>query len=151
MNAPALPNRLLPFCLHFIRQFPLCFAGLLVFPVLGRAVFASIAYAIKRLTDAVLAMQDQAAARHTLVGPLTLFAGLLAARFALDGAMWFCSYYTRSPMLVRIKQELFAYVQQLSTDYFESTLSGKIAHRTVLLPDQMLSLFDMTLFDFVPS
>jgi ATP-binding cassette, subfamily B, bacterial len=152
MNGPALPNRLLPFCLHFFRQFPWGCLGLLAFPILGRAVFAAIAYATKRLTDTVLALHDPAAAAgQALGGPLALFAALVVGRFAIDGAMWFCSYHTRSPMLVRIKEEVFAYAQRLSPGYFESTLSGKIAHRAVLLPDQVLTLFDMTVFDFIPS
>jgi ATP-binding cassette subfamily B protein len=152
MNAPALPDRLLPFCLHFFRQFFWGCLGLVVFPVLGRAVFASIAYATKRLTDTVLAMHGPInAAGPRLTGPLLLFGSLVIGRFALDGAMWFCSYNTRSPMLVRIKEEVFAYAQRLSPAYFESTLSGKIAHRAVLLPDQVLLLFDMMVFDFIPS
>lgn len=147
-----LPNRLLPFSLHFFRQFIWGCMGLLLFPVLGRAVFASIAYATKRITDTVLGLhQPVAEAGHTLVGPFTLFAVLVVARFVLDACMWFCSYNTRSPMLVRIKEEVFAYAQRLSPAYFESTLSGKIAHRTVLLPDQILLLFDMMVFDFIPS
>jgi ATP-binding cassette, subfamily B, bacterial len=152
MNAPALPNRLLPFCWHFFRQFFWGCLGLLIFPVLGRAVFASIAYATKRLTDTVLAMHGPiGAAGPLLAGPLLLFGALVIGRFALDGAMWFCSYNTRSPMLVRIKEEVFAYAQRLSPAYFESTLSGKIAHRAVLLPDQVLLLFDMMVFDFIPG
>src|SRR5919108_803627 len=59
-SAPALPNRLLPFCFHFFRQFLWGCLGLLTLPVLGRAVFASIAYATKRLTDTVLAMHGPA-------------------------------------------------------------------------------------------
>ena len=149
---PLLPNRLLPFSLHFFRQFLWGCLGLLLFPVLGRAVFASIAYATKRITDTVLGMHDPAAeAGHTLSGPFTLFAALVIARFALDAAMWFCSYHTRSPMLVRMKEEVFAYAQRLSPAYFESTLSGKIAHRAVMLPDEVLLLFDMMVFDFIPS
>ncbi|MGH8219530.1 MAG: ABC transporter ATP-binding protein [Steroidobacteraceae bacterium] len=152
MNAPALPNRLLRFSLHFYRQFLWGCLGLTLFPVLGRAVVASIPYAIKRLTDTVLAHHGPALeVSRALRGPFLLFAGLVAARFALDGAMWFCSYRTRSPMLVRIKQEVFAHAQRLSPAYFESTLSGKIAHRAVLLPDQVLTLFDMMVFDFLPS
>jgi ATP-binding cassette, subfamily B, bacterial len=151
-SARALPNRLLPFSFHFFRQFFWGCVGLLALPVLGRAVFASIAYATKRLTDAVLAMHDPVAeAGRMLSGPLVLFAALVVGRFAFDGAMWFCSYHTRSPMLMRIKQEIFAYAQRLSPAYFESTLSGKIAHRTVLLPDQVLALFDMMVFEFIPS
>ena len=61
MSAPTLPNRLWPFALHFFRQFIWGCVGLLVFSILGRAVFASIAYATKRLTDTVLAMRDPAA------------------------------------------------------------------------------------------
>ena len=151
-SAPALPDRLLPFCFHFFRQFPWGCLGLLTLPILGRAVFASIAYATKRLTDTVLALHGPVAeAGRALSGPLTLFAVLVVGRFALDGAMWFSSYHTRSPMLLRIKEEVFAYAQRLSPAYFESTLSGKIAHRTVLLPDQVLLLFDMMVFEFIPS
>jgi ATP-binding cassette, subfamily B, bacterial len=152
MNAPSLPNRLLPFSFHFFRQFRWGCLGLLTFPILGRAVFASIAYATKGLTDTVLGMHATAAqAEHALVGPFVLFAALVVARFVLDGAMWFCSYNTRSPMLVRMKEEVFAFAQRLSPAYFESTLSGKIAHRAVLLPDEVLLLFDMMVFEFIPS
>jgi len=150
MNAPALPNRLLPFSFHFYRQFPWGCLGLIVFPVMGRAVFASVAYAIKRLTDTVLSLHD-ANGVDALAGPFTLFVGLIVARFAIDAATWYCSYETRSRMLVRIKEEVFAYAQRLSSAYFESTLSGKIAHRAVMLPDQVLMLFDMMVFDFIPS
>jgi ATP-binding cassette, subfamily B, bacterial len=151
MRAAILPNRLWPFALHFFRQFFWGCLGLLVFPVLGRAVFASIAYATKRLTDTVLAMHDPAGEAHQLLAPFALFVALVIARFIMDGAMWFCSYHTRSPMLVRIKEEVFAYAQRLSSAYFESTLSGKIAHRAVMLPDQVLALFDMMVFDFIPG
>ena len=58
MNAPALPNRLLPFSFHFYRQFPWGCLGLIVFPIMGRAVFASVAYAIKRLTERSLTLHD---------------------------------------------------------------------------------------------
>jgi ABC-type multidrug transport system fused ATPase/permease subunit len=151
MSAGTLPNRLLPFALHFFRQFRWGCLGLVAFPILGRAVFASIAYATKRLTDTVLALHQPAAEAGQLIAPFTLFMVLVVARFAVDAAMWFCSYRTRSPMLVRIKEEVFAYAQRLSSDYFENTLSGKIAHRAVLLPDQVLGLFDMMWFDFLPG
>jgi len=151
MRAPSLPNRLWPFALHFFRQFFWGCLGLLVFPILGRAVFASIAYATKRLTDAVLGMHDPQAQAHELIAPFTLFVALVVARFIMDGAMWFSSYHTRSPMLVRIKEEVFGYAQRLSSAYFENTLSGKIAHRAVMLPDQVLALFDMMVFDFIPG
>ena len=150
MNAPVLPNRLLPFSFHFYRQFRWGCLGLIVFPVMGRAVFASVAYALKRLTDTGLSLRGAQDA-HALAGPFTLFVCLIVARFAIDGATWFCSYETRSSMLVRIKEEVFAYAQRLSSAYFESTLSGKIAHRAVMLPDQVLMLFDMMVFDFIPS
>ena len=114
---PDLPDRLLPFCFHFFRQFAWGCLGLLLFPVLGRAVFASIAYATKRLTDTVLAMHNAASEAAALVGPFTLFAALVVARFVFDAAMWFCSHRTRSPMLVRMKEEVFAYAQRLSPAY----------------------------------
>jgi ATP-binding cassette, subfamily B, bacterial len=152
MNAPALPNRLLPFALHFFRQFFWGCLGLLLFPILGRLVFAGIPYSTKRIADTVLGTHGNASqVEHALIGPVVLFVVLIVSRFVLDSMMWFCSYHTRSPMLVRIKEEVFAYAQRLSPAYFESTLSGKIAHRAVMLPDQLMMLFDMTVFDFIPS
>jgi len=152
MVTPTLPNRLIPFTLHFVRQFRWGALGLLLFPICGRAVFASIPYAIKLLTDTVLslggALQN---AGKALLWPMVLFTALVAGRFLFDGLMWFSSYHTRTPMLVRIKEEVFAYAQRLSPAYFEGTLSGKIAHRAVMLPDQLLQLFDTMVFDFIPS
>ncbi len=151
MNPPTLPSRLLPFAFHFYRQFRWTCLGLVVFPVLSRGAFASIAYATKRLTDAVLAMHDPAAESGKLLAPFTLFVGLVVSRFAMDAGAWFSSYNTRSPMLLRVKEEVFAYTQRLSSSYFENTLSGKIAHRAIMLPDQLLLLSDMVVFDFIPG
>jgi ABC-type multidrug transport system fused ATPase/permease subunit len=151
--------------LHFLRQFFWGALGLLMFPVLGRAVFATIPYATKKITDTVLAMHYASGdglhgaatlggashAASSLTAAVTLFVALVIGRFFIDCGVWFCSYHTRSPMLVRIKEEVFAYAQRLSPAYFENTLSGKIAHRAILLPDQVLALFDMTVFDFIPS
>jgi len=151
MTTPTLPNRLWPFSFHFYRQFPGGCLGVLVFPVLSRGAFASIAYATKRLTDTVLSLHDPAAESRRLLAPFAWFVGLVVARFAIDGGAWLSSYRTRSPMLQRIKEEVFAYTQRLSSSYFENTLSGKIAHRAIMLPDQVLVLFDMMVFDFIPS
>src|SRR6185437_16531344 len=119
MNAPPLPNRLSRFFLYFARQFRWGCLGLLLFLVLGRAIFASIWFATKQLTDTVLNLHGPVQdAGRALAGPFTLFAVLVAARFFCDGAMWFCSYHTRSPMLIRIKEEVFAYAQRLSPAYF---------------------------------
>jgi ATP-binding cassette, subfamily B, bacterial len=151
MTPPTLPNRLWPFSLHFYRQFFWGCLGLVIFPVLSRGAFASIAYATKHLTDTVLAMHDPTAEAGKLAMPFAFFVGLVIARFAADAGAWFNSYNTRSPMLLRIKEEVFAYTQRLSSSYFENSLSGKIAHRAIMLPDQVLLLFDMVVFDFIPS
>jgi len=151
MEPLSLPNRLRPFSFHFYRQFPWGGLGLLIFPILSRGAFASIAYATKRLTDTVLSLHDPAAEAGKLVRPFAFFVALVFARFFVDAGAWFSSYHTRSPMLLRIKEEVFAYTQRLSSSYFENTLSGKIAHRAIMLPDQILLLFDMVVFDFLPS
>ena len=151
MNPATLPNRLWPLSFHFYRQFFWGCLGLLIFPILSRAAFATIAYATRQLTDIVLAMRDPATEAGKLVVPFGLFVALVVSRFAMDAGAWFSSYHTRSPMLGRIKQEVFAYTQRLSSSYFENTLSGKIAHRAMLLPDQVLMLFDMMVFDFIPG
>lgn len=84
MNPSTLPNRLWPFTFHFYRQFPWGCLGLVVFPVLSRGVFASIAYATKRLTDTVLSMHDPAHEAGKVLAPFTFFVGLVVARFAMD-------------------------------------------------------------------
>ena len=90
MNAPALPNRLDRFFLYFARQFLWGCVGLLAFPVLGRAIFASIAFATRWLTNTVLAMHGPAPeTSRALVAPFVLFAALVAARFFCDAGMWF--------------------------------------------------------------
>jgi len=122
MTTQTLPNRLWPFSLHFYRQFPWGCLGVIVFPVLSRGAFASIAYAIKHLTDTVLSLHDPAAESGKLLVPFAWFVGLVVARFAIDGGAWLSSYRTRSPMLRRIKEEVFAYTQRLSSSYFENTL-----------------------------
>jgi hypothetical protein len=141
MPPSTLPNRLWPFSMHFYRQFRRGGLGLVAFPILSRGAFASIAYATKRLTDTVLALHDPLAESGKLVAPFSLFVGLVVSRFAMDAGAWFNSYNTRSPMLRRIKEEVFAYTQRLSSSYFENTLSGKIAHRAIMLPDQILLWF----------
>lgn len=151
MKSTSLPTRLWPFSFHFYRQFPWGCLGLVVFPVLSRGAFASIAYATKHLTDTVLAMRDPIAESNQVVVPFTAFVALVVSRFAIDAGAWFSSYNTRSPMLLRIKEEVFAYTQRLASSYFENTLSGKIAHRAIMLPDQVLQLFDMMMFDFLPG
>ena len=151
MNPPSLPNRLWPFSFHFYRQFFWSCLGLLIFPILSRAAFASIAYATKHLTDIVLSLHNPVAEAGKLVVPFAMFVALVVSRFAMDAGAWFSSYHTRAPMLVRIKEEVFAYAQRLSSSYFENTLSGKIAHRAMLLPDQVIMLFDMMVFDFIPG
>src|SRR3954466_574712 len=83
MNSPTLPNRLWPFSFHFYRQFPWGCLGVIVFPVLSRGAFASIAYATKRLTDTVLSMHNPAAESHQLLAPFGWFVGLVVARFAI--------------------------------------------------------------------
>jgi ATP-binding cassette, subfamily B, bacterial len=151
MNSLTLPNRLWRFSFHFSRQFPWGCVGLLVFPVLSRGAFASIAYATKHLTDTVLAMVDPIVEAERVTAPFLAFATLVVSRFGIDAGAWYSSYNTRSPMLLRIKEEVFGYTQRLSSSYFENTLSGKIAHRAIMLPDQVLQLFDMVMFEFVPS
>ncbi len=97
-------------------------------PVLSRGAFASIAYATPLAPDRHGAghARTLAAEAGKLVTPLPWFVCLGGRRFVVDAGAWFSSYNTRSPMLLRIKEEVFAYTQRLSSSYFENTLSGKI-------------------------
>jgi hypothetical protein len=145
MNPATLPNRLLPFSLHFYRQFLWGCLGLLIFPILSRAAFASIAYATKRLTDAVLAMHTPAAEAGKLLAPFALFVALVVAASQSTPA-WLARH--PRPMLVRIKEE--SSPTRTLQLYFENACPEDRASRDPPA-DQVLMLFDMMVFDFIPG
>ena len=112
----------------------------------------SITYALKEIIDTILALKNPAVDGFTSVaGPLMLFVGLLFSRLFVECMTWF--FFISHPCADHAENqawEVFALVQRHSPEYFEGTLSGKISHKAVMLPEQVSYLLEMCVYEFIP-
>ena len=116
-----------------------------------RALSVMQFYAMKRIVDtAVRANLRAPGAWGLLRPPLLAFFGLVGLFIIVEWASWFCSYSSRIPVLARARQLVFTYAQRHSPTYFDNMLTGKVAHRAMLLPEQTVTLFERTNWDYVP-
>ncbi len=82
--------------------------------------------------------------------PLLSFFAVVGAFVVVEWAAWYCSYSSRIPVLARARQLVFTYAQRHSPTYFDNMLTGKVAHRAMLLPEQTVTLFERTNWDYLP-
>jgi ABC-type multidrug transport system fused ATPase/permease subunit len=82
--------------------------------------------------------------------PLADFFAIVAAFMLTEWGAWYCSYTSRIPVLARARQLVFTYAQRHSPTYFDNMLTGKVAHRAMLLPEQTVTLFERTNWDYMP-
>jgi ABC-type multidrug transport system fused ATPase/permease subunit len=147
-----LPDRLLPLLLFFVQRRWLGSLCLLILPASLSFVVASIGDATRGITDAVLSAAknggDMAQAAH---GPLLHFVLLIGSTFVIRLGMWTTAIRTRMPLMADMRTALFGYIQRHDPLYFENNLSGKIAHKAAILPDQMMTTIERTWYDFVPG
>ena len=147
-----LPNRLLPMLWMFVRGRWLGALCLCLFPPLLSFLMASIGDATRRITDSVLnAERAGGDLSQAARGPLLHFGMLIGSTFIVRICMWTSSYRTRMPLVADMRTAIFGYVQRHDPLYFENNLSGKIAHKAAILPDQMLFIVERTWFDFLPA
>jgi ATP-binding cassette subfamily B protein len=108
-------------------------------------------YAVKRIVDTAARADLRAAgAWNGLVRPLFGFFAILATSIVVEWAAWLCSYNSRIPVLARARQLVFTYAQRHSPTYFDNMLTGKVAHRAMILPEQTVSLFERVNWDYLP-
>ncbi len=108
-------------------------------------------YATKRIIDTATRIDLHAArARDDLLRPLLGFFVVLALTILAEWVAWLCSYRSRIPVLARARQLVFRYVQRHSPTYFDNMLTGKVAHRAMLLPEQTVTLFERANWDYLP-
>jgi len=108
-------------------------------------------YAMKRIIDTAVRLDLHAAgAWRALRSPLVGFFVVVAVFMVVEWGAWFCSYSSRIPVLARARQLVFTYAQRHSPTYFDNMLTGKVAHRAMLLPEQTVTLFERTNWDYVP-
>ena len=108
-------------------------------------------YAMKRIVDAaVRANLHVPGIWKTLRLPLVQFFAVVGTWIVVEWAALYCSYAGRIPVLARARQLVFSYAQRHSPSYFDNMLTGKVAHRTMLLPEQTVTLFERTNWDYLP-
>jgi ATP-binding cassette, subfamily B, bacterial len=108
-------------------------------------------YAMKTIIDTAVRLDLGApGAWRALRPPLFAFFTVVATFIVVEWGAWFCSYSSRIPVLARARQLVFTYAQRHSPTYFDNMLTGKVAHRAMLLPEQTVTLFERTTWDYVP-
>ncbi|HVY39272.1 MAG TPA: ABC transporter ATP-binding protein [Polyangia bacterium] len=116
-----------------------------------RALSVMQFYAMKRIVDtAVHADLHAPGVWSVLRPPLLSFFAVVGVFIVVEWAAWYCSYSSRIPVLARARQLVFTYAQRHSPTYFDNMLTGKVAHRAMLLPEQTVSLFERTNWDYLP-
>jgi len=108
-------------------------------------------YAMKRIVDTAVSLDLHAPnAWSALRPPLVSFFGVVAVFIVVEWSAWYGSYSSRIPVLARARQLVFTYAQRHSPTFFDNMLTGKVAHRAMLLPEQTVTLFERTNWDYVP-
>jgi ABC-type multidrug transport system fused ATPase/permease subunit len=105
-------------------------------------------YAMKRIVDAAVAADLHApGVWATLRPPLVRFFAVVGTWMVVEWGAWYCSYASRIPALARARRLVFGYAQRHGPGHFDNMLTGKVAHRTMLLPEQTVTLFERTNWD----
>jgi ABC-type multidrug transport system fused ATPase/permease subunit len=108
-------------------------------------------YATKRIIDTATKLDLHApGAWSALLQPLFGFFAIIATLVVVEWGAWYCSYTSRIPVLARARQLVFTYAQRHSPTYFDNMMTGKVAHRAMLLPEQTVTLFERTNWDYLP-
>ncbi len=116
-----------------------------------RALLVLQFYAMKRIVDTAVSLDLHAPGGwRALRPPLVSFFGVVAILIVVEWGAWYGSYSSRIPVLARARQLVFTYAQRHSPTYFDNMLTGKVAHRAMLLPEQTVTLFERTNWDYVP-
>jgi ATP-binding cassette, subfamily B, bacterial len=146
-----LPRSIVALFWLFARPFGKTIFLLMASSVSLRGLSVLQYYATKRIVDTATRIDLHAGgAWHGLVRPLLGFFAVLATSIVIEWGAWFCSYTSRIPVLARGRQLVFSYTQRHSPTYFDNMLTGKIAHRAMLLPEQAVTLFERTNWDYLP-
>jgi ABC-type multidrug transport system fused ATPase/permease subunit len=146
-----LPRSIVRLFWLFARPYRATVVCMLLASLSLRALSVMQFYAMKRIVDtAVHANLRAPGAWGLLWPPLLAFFAVVGVFIVVEWAAWFCSYSSRIPVLARARQLVFTYAQRHSPTYFDNMLTGKVAHRAMLLPEQTVTLFERTNWDYLP-
>ena len=124
---------------------------MMLFSLSLRALSVLQFYAMKRIVDTAVRADLHAPGAWGVVRRRCFNSSRSSALFiVLEWGVWYCSYSSRIPVLARARQLVFTYAQRHSPTYFDNMLTGKVAHRAMLLPEQTVTLFERTNWDYLP-
>ncbi|WP_437667105.1 ABC transporter ATP-binding protein [Sorangium sp. So ce1182] len=146
-----LPRSILRLFWLFARPYRGTIVLMMTASVALRALSVMQFHAAKRIVDAATTIDLRAPDAWGRLWPSLLsFFVILSTFMVVEWLAWFCSYSSRIPVLARARQLVFTYAQRHSPTYFDNMLAGKVAHRAMLLPEQTVTLFERTTWDYVP-
>jgi ABC-type multidrug transport system fused ATPase/permease subunit len=146
-----LPRSILRLFWLFARPYRGTVVSMMVASLALRALSVLQFYALKRIVDTAVQVDVRAPGAYSgLLAPLLAFFGIVGLSIVVEWVAWFCSYSSRIPVLARARQLVFTYAQRHSPTYFDNMLTGKVAHRAMLLPEQTVSLFERVNWDYLP-
>jgi ABC-type multidrug transport system fused ATPase/permease subunit len=149
--AEELPRSIVRLFLLFARPYRWTIAMMMAASLSLRALSVLQVYATKGIVDAAARVGLRSPdAWATVAGPLEFFFAIAGLAIVVEWAAWFASYSSRIPVLARARQLVFTYAQRHSPTYFDNMLTGKVAYRAMLLPEQTVSLFERTNWDYLP-
>jgi ABC-type multidrug transport system fused ATPase/permease subunit len=147
----ALPRSIVALFWLFARPFARPILLMMASGVVIRTLSVLQYYALKRIVDTATRLDvHQVGAWRELARPLIAFFAIIGTSIVVEWGAWFCSYSSRIPVLARARQLVFSYAQRHSPTYFDNMLTGRVAHRAMLLPEQTVTLFERTNWDYLP-
>jgi len=130
-----LPNRLVPFFLHFIRKQPVAFTLIFLAPTINIIESTVIPYALKLLIDGITVHADNREAIFQYIQPALWLAGLSWLIFIIIIRLqnWL-QVYVIPKFQANIRMEVLDYLTQHDYRYFANHFAGNLANKVNDLP-----------------
>jgi ATP-binding cassette, subfamily B, bacterial len=147
----ALPRSILRLFWLFARPFAFSVTAQIGCALLLRLSGVGQVYATKLIVDAAMGLTAlTAAAWPILAAPFLMLLGIILFSMVVEWASWYLTYHGRIPTLARARQLVFNYTHRHPTSYFDNMLTGKVAFRAMMLPEQTLSVFERCVWEYFP-
>ncbi len=146
-----LPRSIFRMFAFFAKPFWLAIVLQLLASVILRALTTFQIYAAKNVADVAMVTDlKRPDAFATLFHPFSVILVIFAVQVVTEWIAWFCSYQGRIRVLARARQVIFSYVQRHNATYFDDMLTGKVAYRAMLMPEQVTGLYERICWEYLP-
>jgi len=147
----SLPRSILQLFWLFVRPYRLTIIALFFMSMALRWIGIAQVYSTKLIVDTAMHLDRSApGAWQAMFHPLAMFIGLILLSMVVEWVAWFSSYNGRIPVLARARQLIFNYAHRHPSSYFDNMLTGKVAYRAMLLPEQTVTVYERTNWDYLP-